>query len=249
MLTAREVARYQRQIMIDGFGEEGQEKLKKARVFIAGVGGLGAPAALYLAAAGVGTLRIVDPDSVELANLNRQVLHWDDDIGRHKVGSAAEKLKRLNGSVVVEAVEETISGDNASRLVAGCDVIVDALDNLPARYALNRAALENKLPLCHGAVYGFEGRAMTVIPGQTACLMCLYRGASGTGCPRVIGVTPAIIGCIQAMEAIKYIVGLGELLTDRLLSFNGLNMKFTEFRVKRDPECADCGHPGRKGGE
>jgi len=242
MLTTEERERYDRQIMIRGIGEEGQEKLKQAKVVVAGSGGLGSPASIYLAAAGVGTIRMIDHDRVELSNLNRQILHWDKDIGRNKVDSAAEKLSQLNRSVKIEAVEETIDEVNISRLVAGFDLIVDAMDNLPTRYLLNKAAIDNHIPFIHGAVYGLEGRVMTIIPGKTACLRCVYRGLIPEEKFPVIGVTPAVIGCIQATEVIKYIVGIGKLLTDRLLVYDGLNMKFTELVVKRDPNCEHCGH-------
>ncbi len=241
MLTRDELRRYDRQIMIRGFGEEGQEKLKRARVFIAGAGGLGSAVATYLAAAGVGIIRVVDHDKVELSNLNRQVLHWESDIGRSKVNSATEKLKKLNQEVEIEATEEMITETNISQLVAGFDLIVDAMDNLPMRYLLNKAALEMDIPFSHGAVYGFEGRAMTIIPNETACLRCVYRGViPGEKFP-VIGVTPAVIGCIQATEVIKYIVGIGQLLTNRMSVYDGLNLKFTEFTVKRDQNCEHCG--------
>jgi len=245
MLTRSELARYDRQIMVRGFGVEGQEKLKQARIFIAGAGGLGSAAATYLTAAGVGMIRVVDHDMVELSNLNRQVLHWDEDIGKKKVDSATEKLKRLNQEVEVEAIAEMVTEANISQLVAGFDLIVDAMDNLPTRYLLNKVALEKNIPLFHGAVYGFEGRAMTIIPGETACLRCVYRGVvPGEKFP-VIGVTPAVIGCIQATEVIKYIAGIGQLLTNRLLVYDGLNMKFTEFRLKKDQNCEHCGHLAR----
>jgi len=241
MPTRDELARYERQILIKGFGEEGQAKLKKAKVFIAGAGGLGSAAATYLAAAGVGVIRVVDHDKVELSNLNRQVLHRDEDIGKKKVDSAAERLKGINPEVKVEAVEEKITEANISQLVAGFDLIVDAMDNLPTRYLLNKVAIDKNIPFFHGAVNGCEGRAMTVIPGQTACLRCVYRGAIVEGKFPVVGVTPGVIGCIQATEAIKYLVGMGQLLTNRLLVYDGLNMKFTEFKVKRDPSCEHCG--------
>ncbi len=245
MLTKKELERYDRQIIIPGLGTAGQEKLKKAKVFIAGAGGLGSPVAIYLAAAGIGTLRMADHDTVELSNLNRQVLHWEADLGGKKVASAAAKLKKLNSRVRIETTGETITEANAAALVGDADVIVDAMDNLPTRYILNRAAIQKNIPFCHGAVYGFEGRAMTVIPGRCACLNCLYHGAA---VPRekfpVIGVTPAVIGVIQATEVIKYLTGLGELLAGRLLNYDGLAMKFTEFRVKRDPGCPDCGNKG-----
>jgi len=243
MLTPQERKRYERQIAIYGFGESGQEKLKKARVFVAGAGGLGSPVALYLVAAGIGTLRVADRDTVELSNLNRQVLHWQENIGQEKTASAAAKLKKLNPDIAVEAVPELITESNASRLVGDADAIVDAMDNLPTRYILNQTAIAQGIPFFHGAVQGFEGRAMTVLPGRSACLYCLYHGATlpPEKCP-VIGVTPAVIGCIQATEVIKYITGLGELLTDRLLVYDALGMKFTELHVKRDPACPRCGN-------
>ncbi len=244
MLTGDESLRYDRQIMIPGIGEEGQEKLKQAKVVIAGGGGLGSPAAIYLVAAGVGTIRIVDHDRVELSNLNRQVLHWDEDLGRKKVDSATEKLRKLNREVKIEAVEETITENTIAQLVAGFDLIVDATDNLPTRYLLNKAAVDNNIPFFHGAVHGFEGRAMTVIPGKTACLRCVYRGLIPPEKFPVIGVTPAVIGCIQATEVIKYIVGIGKLLVNRLLVYDGRNMRFSDLVVKKNPNCEHCGHLG-----
>lgn len=240
MLTDNERKRYDRQIMIKDIGEKGQEKLKNARVFIAGAGGLGSPIAIYLSAAGVGNIRLVDHDTVELSNLNRQILHWDENIDRNKVDSAREKLLELNPSICVEGLCETIGEDNVSDLVAGFDLIVDAMDNLPTRYILNKEAIENKLPFFHGAVSGLEGRAMTVIPGKSACLRCSYKGPVPAVKFPVIGVAPAIIGTIQATEVIKYIVGMGDLLTNRLLRYDGMNMRFTEFRVDRNPQCDHC---------
>jgi len=241
MLTDDELERYDRQIAIDGFGKEGQEKLKKARVFLAGAGGLGCTVSLYLAAAGVGTIRMVDPDAIELSNLNRQVLHWTEDIGRLKVDSAAAKLRRLNPNVKVEAIGQKITAASISSLTAGFDLLVDAMDNLPTRYLLNKVALERNIPFFHGAVYGFEGRVMTVLPRETACLRCVYRGDIPEEKTPVVGVTPAIIGCIQAAEVIKHIVGIGQLLTNKLLIYDGLTMKFTELKVKKNPDCEHCG--------
>ena len=242
MLSPAEMERYNRQIMIRGLGEEGQEKLKKARVVVAGSGGLGAAASIYLVAAGIGTLRIIDHDSVELSNLNRQVLHWAADIGQRKVNSASEKLRKLNPEVAVEAVCEEITEANVAQLVSGFDLIVDAMDNLPTRYLLNKVALDERMPFFHGAVHGFEGRVMTIIPGKTACLRCVYRGFIPEERVPVIGVTPAIIGCIQVTEVVKYVVGIGRLLTGILLVYDGLNMKFTELRVTKDPGCEHCSH-------
>ena len=242
MLTEDELTRYDRQIMLKGLGEEGQEKLKKARVFVAGAGGLGSPISIYLAVAGVGNIRIVDHDTIELSNLNRQIMHGDGDIGKKKTESAIQKLNSLNKDINVEAISETITGDNVAELVGDSDVIVDAMDNLPTRYVLNQAAITKNIPFFHGAVYGFEGRAMTVIPGRTACLWCIYQGRVTQGKFPVIGVAPAVIGCLQATEVIKYITGLGELLTGKLLMYDGLNLEFTRLEVKRDPNCQHCGH-------
>ncbi|MCX6011026.1 MAG: HesA/MoeB/ThiF family protein [Chloroflexi bacterium] len=241
MFSKEELERYSRQILINGFGEEGQAKLKRAKVFIAGVGGLGSVTATYLAAVGVGVIRIVDHDKVELSNLNRQILHRDEDIGKKKVDSAAKRLKSINPEVKIEAVAEKMTEANISELVTGFDLIVDAMDNLPTRYLLNKIAIDKEIPFFHGAVNGFEGRAMTIIPGKTACLRCVYRGAVVEGSFPVVGVTPGVIGCIQATEVIKYLLGAGQLLGNRLLVYDGLNMKFTQFKVKRDPNCQHCG--------
>ena len=241
MLTRDETERYSRQTMIVEIGKEGQEKLKKTRVFIAGAGGLGSSVAIYLTAAGIGNIRIVDHDTVELSNLNRQVLHWDRDIGNKKIVSAKGKLKRLNHNVKIDAIGERITENNISQFAANCDLTVDAMDNLPIRYLLNKVALEKNTPLFHGAVYGFEGRVMTIIPYKTACLRCVYRGVMPGDKFPVIGTTPAVIGSIQATEVIKYVLGIGELLTGRLLIYNGLDMQFTEFKTKKDPQCEHCG--------
>ena len=246
MLTPNESERYDRQIMIGEIGQVGQEKLKSSRVVIAGAGGLGSPIAIYLTAAGIGMIRIIDHDQVALSNLNRQVLHWEEDIGRKKVDSAMEKLRNLNSAVKIETIGETITEDNVSQLVDDGDVIVDAMDNLPTRYILNRCAVEKNIPFFHGAVNGFEGRVMTVIPGETACLRCMYRGPVPQEKFPVIGVTPALIGIIQATEVIKYLLGIGKLLTNRLLLYNGLEVTFREFTVSKNPNCDHCGSLARK---
>ena len=242
MLSKEEQERYDRQIIMRGIGEEGQEKLKRAKIVIAGSGGLGSPVATYLAAAGVGTLRIIDHDKVELSNLNRQILHWDKDIGTDKVVSAREKLTSLNNNVQIEAINDTIDESNVLSLVKGFDVIIDAMDNLETRFLLNSTAIELNIPFIHGAIYGFEGRATTIIPGKTACLRCIYQGIAPKEKFPVIGVVPGIIGCIEASEALKYLLHIGTLLSNRLLMFNGLSMKFTELPIKRNPSCEHCGH-------
>lgn len=241
MLTPDELNRYDRQIMIEQIGPEGQEKLKRSRVAIAGAGGLGSPIAIYLTAAGIGRIRLIDHDWVSLSNLNRQILHWTEDVGKKKVLSAETKLQKLNPEVKIEAIEEAITEANVSRLMDSCDAIVDAMDNLPTRYILNRCAIEKNIPFFHGAIRGFEGRAMTILPGKTACLRCMYRGTVPEEKFPVIGVTPAVIGTIQATEVIKYLLGIGQLLTNRLLMYDGLEALFTEFTINRNPECDHCG--------
>jgi molybdopterin-synthase adenylyltransferase len=244
MLNNEELQRYTRQIMVREIGEAGQEKLKKARVLIAGVGGLGSPIAYYLAAAGVGKIRIVDNDKVELTNLNRQIAHWTQDIGRLKVESAASKLSQLNDTITIEPLVETISESSISQLTADIDVILDATDNLATRFLLNKAAMELGMPFIHGAVAGFEGRLTTIIPGKTPCLGCIYHGDIPKQKTPVIGVTPAVIGALEATEAIKYIVGAGQLLTNQLLVYDGLRMRFTTLGIKKDPNCRFCAtHP------
>lgn len=241
MLTRDEQERYDRQIIMEDIGAEGQEKLKRSCLAIAGAGGLGSPIAFYLTAAGIGKLRIIDRDRVSLSNLNRQILHWEEDIGRKKVDSAKWKLERLNSTIQIEAIAETITETNAPTLFEGCDAILDAMDNLPVRYILNRCAIEKGIPFIHGAVYGFEGRAMTILPGKSACLRCLYRGTLPQEKFPVIGMTPAVIGCIQATEAVKYLLGIGKLLTNRFLLYDGLELTFNEFAVERNPDCDHCG--------
>ena len=234
--------RYEKQILIDDFGENGQKSLKKAKVIIAGIGGLGSSISIYLAAAGTGTIRLIDHDQVTTSNLNRQILHWNKDIGRNKTDSAKEKLVSLNPEVKIEDINELITESNVFELTDGCDLIIDAADNLNTRYLLNKVAVKRNIPLFHGTVRGFEGRVTTVIPGKTPCLKCLYRQALTPEISPVIGVTPAIIGIIQATEVIKYIAGIGKLLTNRLLIYDGLSMEFMEIKVKRHPDCDECQH-------
>ena len=208
---------------------------------MAGAGGLGAPVASYLVAAGFGLVRIADEGSVELSNLNRQLLHWEVDVGKRKVNSAVSKLRKLNNRVNIEAVAERITEASAGNLVADCDIIVDCLDNMAARYVLNLAALEHNLPYFHGTVDGFEGRASTIIPGQTGCLKCLYPSVPEQAVTPIVGVTPGVIGCIQVTEVIKYVTGSGSLLTNRMLVHDGLTMQFREIKTKRLPDCPHCG--------
>ena len=201
---------------------------------------MGSPIAIYLAVAGVGNLRIVDRDAVELSNLNRQILHWNKDIGRMKAVSAGEKLRQMNPDIEVETLEATIAEENVSQLVEGHDLIVDAMDNFPTRYLLNKTAIDKSIPLFHGGIHGMSGIVTTIIPRETPCLRCIFPEAPPAEKFPVIGVAPAVIGSIQATEVIKYIVGIGNLLTDRLLIFDGLNSEFREVKPSRSPKCPDC---------
>ena len=239
MLTKNEVERYERQIRI--FGEEGQEKLKNAKVFIAGAGGLGSSIATYLAVAGIGRIRLVDCDTVELSNLNRQTLHWNKDIGKRKTASAKEKLEEINPDVGIETTSEKINENNVFELIGDSDLIIDAMDNFYTRYLLNKAAIVKNIPFFHGAINGLYGQATTIIPRKTACLRCIFPVAPPQQTFPVLGVTPGIIGLIQATEVIKYIVGMGELLENRLFLWDGLNARMDEIAVERNPQCEDCG--------
>jgi len=242
MLSEYESQRYARQIGIAGFGEEGQRKLKNARVVIAGAGGLGSPIAIYLAAAGVGKIRLIDRDNVDLGNLNRQILYHEENIGHIKVDAARVKLESFNSTIEIEAVNKSIGKDNVFELLDGFDLIIDAVDNFPARRLLNSVAISREIPFFHGAIHGFEGTTTSIIPGLTPCLSCLYKQDPQQKAPPVVGVTPAVIGSIQATEVIKYIVGIGELLTGRLLIYDGLSLEFMELAIARDPDCQECKH-------
>jgi molybdopterin-synthase adenylyltransferase len=238
MLNKAEKERYARQIRL--FGEDGQEKLKKASVFIAGAGGLGSVISIYMAAAGFGKIRIVDSDSVELSNLNRQVLHWSDDVGRSKAKSAEETLLGINPEIEVEAYVETINEDSIDRLLNGSSLIMDAMDNFPTRYLLNRAALQRNIPLFHGAICGYQGQATTIIPGKTACLRCIFPRAPPATTFPALGSTCGVIGSIQVTEAVKYVLGSGELLLNRLMLWDGLNSCMDEVACQRNSSCQDC---------
>jgi adenylyltransferase/sulfurtransferase len=242
MMSVRDLDRYDRQIRL--FGATGQEKLKRAKVFIAGAGGLGSPISIYLAAAGIGKIVLVDKDVVELSNLNRQILHWERDVGSRKALSALEKLQKMNSDIIVEAATEILDEENVFGLVGDADLIIDAMDNFSSRYLLNKAALDRKIPFIHGAIHGFHGQATTVLPGRTACLRCIFPEAPPPETFPVVGVTPGIIGLIQATEAIKYITGLGDLLAGKLLIWDGIRPTLETIDVERDPGCKDCGSPG-----
>jgi molybdopterin/thiamine biosynthesis adenylyltransferase len=238
MLSDNEKKRYSRQIRL--FGEDGQERLLRTSVFIAGAGGLGSVISLYMAAAGFGRIRICDCDTVELSNLNRQILHGNADVGRAKAQSAYESLTGINPEIEVEALLETISEDNIDQLLQGCDIIMDAMDNFPVRYLLNRAALQRKIPLFHGAISGYQGQATTIIPGKTACLACIFPRAPPASVFPALGSTCGVIGSIQVTEAVKYVTGAGKLLENRLLFWDGLNGCLDEMAYERNSACREC---------
>jgi molybdopterin/thiamine biosynthesis adenylyltransferase len=239
MFSERERERYKRQMML--FNDEGQERLKKAHIFIAGAGGLGSPIAIYLAVAGVGTITIVDMDTVDQSNLNRQILHTDRDIGKKKTVSAIEKLQQYNGDITINAIDTTIKAENVRDLVGRADGIVDAMDNYPVRYLLNRTALDLKIPFFHGAIRGFYGQATTILPGSTPCLECIFPKAPPKEVFPVVGVTPGMIGMVQANEAIKYLTKSGTLLAGRLFIWDGLASTVEEIAIARNPACPACG--------
>ena len=240
-LTKQDRIRYDRQMMLDGWGDEGQRRLKEARVCIAGVGGLGSPVALYLTAAGVGALRMVDHDVVELSNLNRQVLYTANDVGRAKVTCAEERLRALNPEVQIEAICERITGENVSDLVGASDVLVDGLVNFPARFLLNETAVQKKIPFVHGAIWGIGGQVTVVVPGKTPCLACLFPEVPPQERSPVLGTAPGVIGCIQANEVLKILTGIGNPLFGRLLLYDGEFMEFSEVHVRRKEDCPVCG--------
>ncbi len=242
--------RYSRHLLLPQVGIEGQRKLEAARVLMIGAGGLGSPAAYYLAAAGVGTLRIADDDVVDRSNLQRQILHTDARIGMRKVESAAIALSALNPRAKIDAIAERVSSANVERLLDGIDVVIDGADNFPARYLLNDACVKLGKPLVYGAVHRFEGQASVFDAGRqrgiAPCYRCLFpeppppEAAPNCADAGVLGVLPGLIGLIQATEAIKLILGIGEALTGRLLHVDALAMRFRETRLSADPQCAVC---------
>lgn len=239
MGAERERERYKRQILL--FGDEAQECLKKAHILVAGAGGLGSPIAIYLAVAGVGTITIVDRDTVDVSNLNRQILHTDRDVGKKKTVSALEKLREYNADITVNAIDATITQKNVRELVGTADGIVDALDNYKARYLLNRVALEKDIPFFHGAINGFFGQATTILPHKTACLECIFPRAPPEEVFPVLGATAGVIGAVQANEVVKYLTGKGTLLAGRLFTWDGLSATAEEIAIERNTACPACG--------
>ncbi len=247
-LTQAQLSRYSRHLLLPEVGEKGQEKLLKSRVLLLGAGGLGSPAALYLAAAGVGTIGIVDNDAVDASNLQRQVLHGTDRVGTSKVESAKKTISNLNPDVNVLTFDERLNSDNVDRIFdQGWDVIVDGLDNFPTRYLVNDASVWKKIPVVHGSIFRFDGQVTTFWPHQGPCYRCLYPEpppphlAPSCAEAGVLGILPGVVGTIQATEAIKILLGQGQPLVGRLLTYDSLKMSFRTLKLRRDKSCPLCG--------
>ena len=245
-LSAEQRNRYQRHLLLPEVGEVGQQKLLDAKVLMLGAGGLGSPSALYLAAAGVGTIGIIDMDVVDASNLQRQILHNLDRIGDRKVDSAKKTLTSLNPDVNVVTYDTRLGADNVLDIIDGYDIIVDGTDNFPTRYLLNDASLKKKIPVVFGAIFRFEGQVSIFDPCNGPCYRCMLPepppAEMAPSCAEagVLGVLPGIIGSLQAMEAIKHILGLGDSLAGRLLTYDALEQSFRTFKLRRDPNCPAC---------
>ncbi len=246
-LTGAQRERYARHLALDEVAEAGQTALLAARVLLLGAGGLGAPAALYLAAAGIGTLGVIDPDVVDVSNLQRQVIHTTARVGTLKVDSAESAIRGLNPDVRVERYPVRLTRDNVDTIFSGYDIIVDGCDNLPTRYLVNDASVIHNKPVVHGSVHCFEGRVTVFIPREGPCYRCLYpqppdsRLAPSCQEVGVLGVLPGLIGILQATEVIKLVLKKGQSLVGRLLTYDALGLRFREFKTLRDPDCPMCG--------
>jgi molybdopterin/thiamine biosynthesis adenylyltransferase/rhodanese-related sulfurtransferase len=250
-LTDAQRDRYSRHLLLPEVGEKGQEKLLKGRVLLLGAGGLGSPAALYLAAAGVGTIGLVDADQVDASNLQRQILHATSRLNMSKVESAEIALRDLNPDVNVVSYKERLNSENVDRIFGhGWDAVVDGCDNFPTRYLVNDASIFHNIPVVHGSIFRFDGQVTTFIPKQGPCYRCLYPEpppahlAPSCAEAGVLGILPGMIGILQATEAVKLILGLGDTLSGRLLTYDSLRMTFRNLKLRRDPTCPACGeHP------
>ena len=248
MLTAEEQERYRRHLMLPEVGLAGQERLRDSRVLVIGAGGLGSPAALYLAAAGIGTIGIADGDRVELSNLQRQIIHDSASIGRSKTASAAKRLQAINPACHVEQIPVMLDQDNLPGLLQRYDFVLDATDTLAAKFMINDLCVSQGVPFSHGGILRFQGQTMTVLPGVSPCYRCLFGELppeeDREACERdgVFGLLPGVIGTLQAAEAVKFLLGIGTLLTSRLLTFDLLGMRFREVPVAVNPCCRSCGN-------
>jgi molybdopterin/thiamine biosynthesis adenylyltransferase len=247
MLNSAQQARYLRHLMLDGVGRAGQERLLAGRVLVIGAGGLGSPAAFYLAAAGVGTIGIADGDVVELSNLQRQILHATPDVGRLKVESARATLAPLNPDVRLVIHPFRVTAENVGGLFASYDFVIDATDNFAAKFLINDACVLAGIPYCHGGVLRFDGQVMTVLPRESACYRCIFpeppAAEVAEACSKagIMGVVPGVIGTLQATEALKYLLAIGQPASDGLLTFNALTLAFRTVPIRRSPNCPLCG--------
>lgn len=240
--------RYARHIALKEMGEKGQETLLKSRVLIIGAGGLGSPAAMYLAAAGVGTIGIADADEVDLSNLQRQIIHSTQNIGKAKVLSAQERIGEINPDVTVNTHKMYVTAENIADLIADYDFVIDATDNFQSKFLINDACVTAKKPFCHGGILRFEGQLMTYVPEKGPCYRCIFKEPPADGVvpnsrqTGIIGALPGVIGTLQATEAIKYLIGAGDLLTGYLLTYDALKMEFRKIKLpERVDDCAVCG--------
>ena len=250
-MTDEQIERYSRHIILKEVGVKGQKKLNNAKVLIIGAGGLGAPAAMYLAAAGVGTIGIVDADVVDLSNLQRQIIHATADIGKPKVDSAKETMNAMNPDVTVKTYHKFIYSTNIREIIREYDFIIDGTDNFPAKFLINDACVMEKKPFSHAGIIRFKGQLMTYVPGEGPCYRCVFKNPPPKDavptCKQagVIGAMGGVIGSLQAMEAIKYITGVGQLLTGHLLTYDAINQEFRKIKLPKDTsKCPVCGeHP------
>jgi molybdopterin-synthase adenylyltransferase len=241
MLSDEEKARYNKQLLIDGLTDTAQEKLKKSTVFIAGAGGLGSPVSYYLAAAGVGNIRICDNDKIELSNLNRQILHNTERIGMDKSDSARMSLSSLNPSISIKSYKEEIKVETIEELCGGAGIIIDCLDNIKTRYIINKFSLERDIPIIHGGINGMSGQISFIFPGKTPCLKCIFPiELENTEIP-VLGAAAGVIGSIQAVEAIKYLTGIPVSVANILLLYDGFTQSFDRIEILKNPHCDACG--------
>lgn len=246
-LTEQQIERYSRHIILEQVGGVGQEKLLASKVLIVGAGGLGSPAGLYLAAAGIGTIGIIDADKVDLTNLQRQIIHHTSDIGTEKVKSAENKMLAINPDITVKTYHQLAMADNIREIIREYDFVIDGTDNFAAKFLINDACYFERIPLSHAGILRFYGQLITILPGQTTCYRCVFNAPPPAGavpsCSQagVLGVLAAVIGSLQATEAIKYLLGLGKLLTGTLLTYDALEMDFRAVKLNRNPNCPLCG--------
>ena len=247
-LTEQQIERYSRHIILEQIGGTGQVKLLSSKVLIVGAGGLGSPAGLYLAAAGVGTIGIIDADEVDLTNLQRQIIHHTDDVGVKKVVSAQTKMQAINPDITVKTYHQWAKADNIRAIIREYDFVIDGTDNFSAKFLINDACYFEKIPFSHAGILRFDGQLITVIPGETTCYRCIFHSPPPANavpsCSQagVLGVLAGVIGSLQATETIKYLLGIGDLLTDALLTYNALTMEFRKINLNRNPGCPLCGN-------